>query len=138
MTLYIDENLPSQLAKAFDLLQEPLNERNNTRIRVRSLAETFQRGVKDEEWIPALGKEPSCIITQDFNIRRTRHLKALCGQYGLGMFFIRPPSKKGLPYWGFVRLLTRHWEEMVRIATPEKRPFAYRMSQRSSRLEKLD
>ncbi len=138
MTLYIDENLPPQLAQAFDLLQAPLNRRNNTHIRVRSLAETFERGVKDEEWIPALGEEPSCVITQDYNIRRTRHQKALCEKYGLGVFYIRPPSKKGFSYWGFVKLLTKHWEEIIRIAEREKRPFSYRIGTRSSRLEKLD
>ncbi len=50
MIIYIDENIPHQLAQAFDLLQKALNVRNQTSIHVRSIAEDFGRGAKDEDW----------------------------------------------------------------------------------------
>ncbi len=48
MIIYIDENIPQQLAEAFNLLQQALNVRNQTNISVKSIVESFERGAKDE------------------------------------------------------------------------------------------
>ncbi len=138
MIIYIDENIPHQLAQAFDLLQQALNIRNRTDISICSISKEFGRGAKDEEWIPKVGKQKACVITQDFNIHRIRHQRELCEQYELGMFYFRPPSKKGFPFWDFVKLMTKHWEEIVKVSHKKKKPFSYKITARSSRLEEMD
>lgn len=137
MIIYIDENLPHQLAIAFDALQQGLNISNKTDIKVRSIASEFGRGAKDEDWIPLAGKEGACIITQDFNINRIKHQRELCEQYNLGMIYFRSPSKSGFRYWDFVKLLTRHWEEIIKVTNRKPRPFSYKVTSRSTKLESM-
>jgi hypothetical protein len=136
MIVYIDENMPSLLAKGFNILQTPMNFKLKEDIEVRSIKEEFGIGVQDEEWIPIAGEKGSCIITQDYNIRRIRHQKALCEEFSLGMFYFRPPSKKGFSYWNMLSLLVKHWPELTKIALTRKRPFAYKVSSRG-KLEEL-
>ena len=139
MIIYIDENMPAVLAEGFDLLQGPENVRWQLKkpIRVKSIKRVFGQGAKDEEWIPSIGNEGGCIITQDYNINRIKHQRVLCEQYKLGMIYFRPPSKNGFTYWEMLQLLVKHWQQIIKIATKEKRPFAYRISARSSRPEKM-
>lgn len=47
MIIYLDENIPPNLAKALNLLQESLNHKNNTDIKVLSTVDVFGTGVKD-------------------------------------------------------------------------------------------
>lgn len=131
--------MPEMLADGFNILQEPENFRLKLRdkIIVKSIAGEFGKGAKDEDWIPRAGKLNSCVITQDYNIKRIRHQQALCEEYNLGMFYFRPPSKRGFTYWDMVKLLTRHWPEIIKVASKEKRPFSYRITSRSSSLERL-
>jgi len=49
MIIYIDENLPPQLADGLNKLQEPLNRRNKTEFEIKSIKSVFGEGVKDEE-----------------------------------------------------------------------------------------
>jgi hypothetical protein len=136
MIIYIDENMPPALAEGLNLLQKPENVRAGIEIEVKSIKATFGKGCKDEEWIPIAGEEGACVITQDYNIQRTRHQKALCEEHKLGMFFLRPPSKAGFSYWQMVELLVKEWQEIVKIVRKEKRPFAYSCSSRKP-LEKI-
>lgn len=102
--------MPEMLADGFNILQEPENFRLGLRdkIVVKSIANEFGRGAKDEDWIPQAGQQNSCVITQDYNIKRIRHQQALCEKYNLGMFYFRPPSKRDFTYWDMVKLLTKH------------------------------
>lgn len=137
MIIYIDENMPKMLAEGFHILQEPENFRLKLKdkIEVKSIANEFGRGALDEEWLPKAGKQNSCIITQDFNINRIRHQRALCEKYNLGMFYFRPPSKNGFSYWQMVQLLTKHWPEIIRTVSKKRRPFSFKITSRSSKLE---
>jgi len=135
MTIYIDENLSSFLAQGLNFLQMPENLKLREPVDVRSIRD-FGVGAEDEDWIPQAGKADSCILTQDYNIHRIRHQKALCEQFNLGMFYIRPPSKVGFRYWDMVKLLIKHWPDITRIATREKRPFAFKITSRSN-IERL-
>ncbi len=91
-----------------------------------------------EDWIPKAGKQGACVITQDNNINRIKHQRELCQQYKLGMIYFRPPSKNGFLFWDFVKLMTKHWEEIVKVANKSKRPFSYKVTSRSSKLESMD
>lgn len=139
MTIYIDENLPPQLAKGFNILQYPENIRLGVKdpISVDSIKDKFGAGTKDEDWIPEVGKEGGCIITQDFNIKRIRSQSELCKEYDLGMFYLRPSSKTGFSYWEMVELLVKHWSAITKVAVNESRPFMYEIRRRSSRLVRL-
>lgn len=130
MIIYIDENMPPKLAEGLNILQHPLNQKNGTEVEILSIKTIFGTGIKDEEWIPLAGQQGACIITQDFNIQRTRHQKTLCEEHRLGMFFFRPPSKTGLSYWQMVELCVEKWPQILHIAHREEKPFSYRCSSR--------
>lgn len=135
MIIYIDENLSPYLARGFNILQKPENIKLMESIEVRSIKDDFGRGVKDEEWIPRAGETNSCTITQDFNIHRINHQRELCEQYGLGLFYFRPPSKNGFLYWDMLRLMVKHWPSISRASTREQRPFAYKITSKGDMIE---
>jgi len=136
MIIYIDENMSEYLAEGLDLLQKPLNQKLRDQIEVKSIKKIFGQGAKDEDWIPIAGEQGACVITQDYNIKKTRHQRELYEQFELGIFFLIPPSKKGFSYWDMVKLLTKHWEGITNKALTESRPFAYKVSSRG-RLENI-
>ena len=129
MTFYIDENMPALLAEAFNLLQQELNDRSRYgSIEILSIIVEFGASMPDEEWIPLAGQSDACVITQDYNIHKTAEQRKLCEANGLGMFYLRPPSKTGFKYWDMVKVLVAHWEQMNKIALRESRPFAYKIT----------
>lgn len=137
MRIYVDENISPYLAKGFHELQIPNNKKNSHSFEVISIAQEFGVGVKDEDWIPKVGKEKACVITQDLNIQHTRHQRELCKQYGVGMFFLSAPSKKGFSYWDMVKLMVNIWPKLTELAHKEKLPFTYRVSSKG-KVESID
>lgn len=134
--IYIDENLPSQLAKGLNELQAPQNIKDRTLIEVLSIKEVFGAGEQDEDWIPKVGAEKGIVITQDFRIQTQKHQKELYIKNGVGIFFLNPPSKNGFAYWEMVKKLISEWEDIKKIITKNKTPFAYRASART-KFEKM-
>lgn len=139
MTIYLDENLPPVLAEGFNVLQAPLSSKlgNGVTIKVRSIRKIFGSGVVDEDWIPKLNSGKDVVITQDYNINRIREQRVLCEQHGLGMIYFRPPSKNGFSYYDMLKMLVKHWPEIVEKAVKEKRPFSYKVTSRSAKLENI-
>jgi hypothetical protein len=133
--VYIDENLAPQIACGLNKLQEPLNNKEENSYTIYSISEKFGIGIKDEEWIPILGKEGSLVITKDFNIQKTRNQRELYEKYGLGVIFIKPPS--GYKYWEYVQLIIKKWDDIKKIANKTERPFAYTCSPNSSKFNKI-
>jgi hypothetical protein len=136
--VYIDENMPHQLAEALNILQQPLNFKESIQIEVCSIKKVFGQGAKDEDWIPLVGKEGGIIITQDYNIQTTRHQRDLCEANGLGMLYIKPPAKNGLSYWQMAQFIVTRWEEIKKIISKNKPPFAFRSTVKSKKFEKID
>lgn len=124
--IYIDENLPPQLAKGLHELQLGQNKRDDLEIQVLSIKESFGQGEQDEVWIPKVGAEKGIVITQDFRIQTQKHQKELYIESGVGIFFFNPPSKCGFQYWEMVKLVISRWEDIKHIIKKEETPFAYR------------
>ena len=131
MNVYIDENLPPQLAKGLNILQEPLNSKEKLNFEIFSISDAFGRGAKDEDWIPKASKAPSIVITQDYRIQTTRHQRDLYKMHGLGIFFFRPPSKNGYTYWQMVEQVIRRWEKIKSLTRNTDLPFAFRCTSKS-------
>jgi len=126
MIIYFDENMPRHLAHGFETIQFPEGLKTGHNIKVKFLPEEFNYGADDLEWIPKVGKERSCVITQDLNISKRKDELELYQKNGVGMFFLRGPSKKqGLSIWDMVQALSKNWNEICKIAMEEKRPFGY-------------
>lgn len=126
MIIFLDENLPKHLAEGFQILQKPEGYRSGYILEVRYVPEEFGYGSKDQEWIPQAGNLEACVITQDININRRKHEMELYRSHGIGMFFLRGPSRKtGLGVWQMLEALAKNWPEISRRASTEKRPFAY-------------
>jgi hypothetical protein len=131
-TIYIDENLSPFLAEGMDILEKPHNEN----VQVRSIKKAFGQGAKDEDWIPKVGSENGIVITQDLNIQRTRHLRDLYVNAGIGVFFFTPPSRTGWSYWEMVCQIVNRWLELKKLLRG-KRPFAFRITSRKKAFERI-
>ena len=59
MKIFIDENLSPFLAKGLHILEQPMADG----FEVLSIKEVFGKGVKDEDWIPQVGKLHGVVIT---------------------------------------------------------------------------
>lgn len=135
--VFIDENLPSQIAKGLHILQAPLNAREKLTIQVNSIKEEFGEGAPDEMWIPQIGKKNGFVITQDYRIQTLRHQRELYRQHGVGVFFFGAPSNQGFLYWQMVKQIIDRWENIKAIIKKQKPPFAYRCSARTD-FEKIE
>ena len=135
--IYIDENLPRQLATGLNNLQKPQNSRDGLDIQVFSIKDVYGEGEKDEAWIPKVGKENGIVITQDFRIQTQKHQKELYIKHGIGILFFNPPSKGGFSYWDMVKQLVNKWVEIKQIIKHNKTPFAFRCSSRT-KFEKME
>lgn len=140
MKLYLDENISPYLARGLNKIQTPENSKvqKAKKIEVASIKDDFGEGEKDEVWIPKVGKEEGVVITQDINIKRTKHQNELCKKYGLGMIYLKPPKKGGFSHFEFFQLLAKHWPQLVKVVRTKRRPFAFRITSRSGKLEELD
>ncbi len=119
--LYIDENLSPFLAKGLHYLEQG----NGNQIEVLSIREVFGRSTEDEVWIPEIGKEGGIVLTQDYNIFRKKSQRLLYEQCNVGLFIIRPSSKRrGYNYWEMVVYVINQWSEMRKLAMSDL-PFAY-------------
>lgn len=135
--IYIDENFAQQLAEGLNIFQNHLNLKENHKFKVLSIKAVFGQGAKDEEWIKVLGKEKAVVITQDISIQTIRHQRDLYHQYGLGIFFSKPPSKGGFSFWEMVVQVVKRWDEIKQKARNSKRPFAFRCTSKKG-FESLD
>jgi hypothetical protein len=135
--IFIDENLPQQLAEGLNILQQPLNLKEGVEIEIKSIKKEFGQGEQDEDWIPKVGKLKGIVITQDTRIQSQKHQKELYQKEGVGMLFMSAPSKTGWSYWEMVKQLIERWDEIKTIVIKNKPPFAFRCSART-KFEKLD
>lgn len=128
MKIYLDENMSPNLCHGLQAFQKSLNADLKTPVEILSIAEQFGLGAKDEDWVPLVGKEQGMAITWDFNLMRTRHQRELCEKHGVGLVIIRAPSKKlGMRFWEQVKLLVKHWEGIVKVASHKSGHFHYEL-----------
>ena len=126
MIIYLDENMPPHLARGFHMLQYPEGLKTKNLIEVKYVPDVFGAGAKDVDWLPKVGKEGGCVITQDLKINRRKHELELYRKHKIGMFFLRGPSKKrGLSIWQMVEAMAKNWPEIAEKVYKDKRPFAY-------------
>jgi hypothetical protein len=118
----VDENLSEHFADGLNAIQRPMD----NGIEVVSMAVTFGKVTKDEDWIPAWGQQNGVFLTNDLNITKTRQQAALLKQYDMGAFFLKPPKK--ISYWERVTIIMKHWPEIARIITTERPPYAYQIT----------
>jgi hypothetical protein len=131
MKIYIDENMPSQLADGLAILEKP----NNEGVEVYSIQKEYGRGILDEDWIPQVGQVSGIVITQDSKMQRIKSQFRLLKEYKLGIFYLIPPGKKGYTYWEMVEKIILNWKEIKQISRRNKPPFAFRITAR--KIEKI-
>jgi hypothetical protein len=126
MKIYIDENMPPQLAEGLSILEKP----NHEGIEVYSIQKEYGRGVSDEDWIPQVGQVNGIVITQDARMQRIKSQYNLLKQYKLGIFYLIPSGKRGYTYWEMVERIVLNWREIKSIIRKSKAPFAFRITPR--------
>lgn len=138
MILYLDENMPIHLAEGFQVLQYPEGLKTGKPVEVKYIPKEYGYGSQDLAWIPEVGNEKACVLTQDLNIHRRKHELELYRRNNIGMFFLKGASKKqGLSVWQMVEALAKNWLQIVDIIYREKRPFAYQVSLKG-KMKKVD
>ena len=137
LKIYIDENIAPHLARAMNIIQEHLNFEEKKAIEVLSLKDIFHEGIKDEEWIPLVGKEHAIIITQDRNIQFSKHQRTLYLSHGVGIIFLKSP-KVGMTFWQMFKHLVDWWDDIKQIARHHKPPFAFRQPGQHQKFEEWD
>jgi hypothetical protein len=60
--IFIDENLPRQLAIGLNELQRPQNIKDGYEIEVLSISDVFGVGAQDEDWIMTCGYPFFCVL----------------------------------------------------------------------------
>ncbi|MET4080735.1 hypothetical protein ABIB40_000679 [Pedobacter sp. UYP30] len=130
--IFIDENLPKQLAIGLNELQRPQNIRDGFELEVLSVSDVYGIGAKDEDWIPKVGAINGIVITQDFRIQTQKHQRELYLKNDVGIFFLNPPSKLGYQYWEMVKKLISEWENIKKIVNKNKPPFAFRCTSKTA------
>ena len=126
MIIYMDENMPGHLAEGFHIIQFPESIKTQYVIEVKFLPSRFGCGAQDVDWLPVVGSEGSCIITQDKKLSKRKSEIELYKKHKVGIFFMRGPSKKqGLKIWDMTQALAKNWDEICRIAKEDTRPFGY-------------
>ena len=129
MKLFFDENFSPHLARGILEFQEG---RPVEGIEVLHLADALGRGMPDEQWIPRVAQMHGIVITQDFNIHRTRQLAVLCRQHKLGIFFFRPPKKNPYGYWQIIEWVLKSWDMIKACAKGTPVPFEFEITPRSN------
>lgn len=125
LKIYIDENIAPQLARAFNTIQEHLNNEEKKKIEVYSIKDKFGQGIKDEEWIPKIGAERGIVITLDRKIQSSRHQRELYKSHGCGIIFLHSP-KTGMSFWNMFKHLVKYWEDLKAIIRKHDPPFSFR------------
>lgn len=131
MKIYIDENMPPQLAEGLSILERP----NSDGVEVYSIQKEYGRGISDEDWIPQVGLVNGIVITQDAKMQRIRSQYQLLKQYKLGVFYLIPPGKTGYTYWEMVEKIILNWQDIKSLIRKTKTPFAFKITAR--KIEKL-
>jgi len=134
MIFFFDENFPPAIAKALNILQA---QKPEEKIEVLNISDEYGKGIADEDWIPKVGKRNGIVVTQDLNIQRTRQQRDLYRQHNLAVVFIKPPSKKGYTYWEQVKEIFSNWDIIKAEIKKAKKPCAFIIRPRSSKIETL-
>jgi len=127
MKLFFDENFSPHLARGFAVFQKG---REDEGVEVLHVSDVFGRGVPDERWIPGIAQMHGVVLSQDFNIHRTRHLAELCRAHKIGVFFFRPPKKHAYGYWQIISWVLSSWDNIKASARSTPLPFEYEITPR--------
>lgn len=126
MIVYFDEHIPKHLVEGFSAIQKFEGLKSKVNVEIKYIPTEFSYGVKDPDWLRALEKKKSFVITQDVNISRRKHEMEIYQEQKIGLFFLKGKSKKqGLSVWEMVEALAKRWPEIIEKIINEKPPFAY-------------
>jgi hypothetical protein len=135
--VYIDENIPPQFAKAFNLVQDHLNNEEKKPIKVYSIKDSFGEGCADEDWIPKVGENNGIVISNDRRIQRNKHQRELYNNCGVGILFLNNP-KSGRSFWDTFKHLVKFWPNIKQVCRRDDPPFAYRQPGKNKNFEKWE
>ncbi len=124
MKFFLDMNLSPRLAHGMQEFGQD----------VTHLVDHFDQGEKDEIWLPHVGTNGWILVTRDNRIRRNpAELRAL-REFQVGAFFL---GGKGLSKCDIIEQVVRNWRRMNSLAEKTKRPFAYRVPAKGTKLSSI-
>jgi len=127
MNFFFDNPLSPNLAKAMNLLEE----REGT---VTHLKDIFPGDEKDEIWLPYVGNNDLVLITRDRKIRKRPAQLMAFKRHDVGAFIL---TGKIMTKWQGIRQLINAWEEIKRLNTITKKPYAFQIPLRGRKIQRL-
>jgi PIN like domain len=109
MDFYLDENLPSHIAKALNYLEGDKRTHN-----LYSTIETFGSGVLDIDLFPKISQANGVYITNDLKVAHKKAEAELLKRLSIGTFLIQ--FKQGATYWERVLFIMKNWEYIKETA----------------------
>ncbi|MCB9047444.1 MAG: hypothetical protein H6550_15025 [Chitinophagales bacterium] len=122
MLFVFDENLPQQLCKGLDMLEQA-NLRSPHKVEAKYAIEVMgKKGAPDEDLIVKVGELDGILITQDKDFRSKKHYFTLYKEYNIGVVLYSLPSKD--VYWDKVKSFIKNWEDVKQRISEIEKPFA--------------
>jgi len=124
MRFFFDNNLSSHLAGGMKEFGED----------VVHLRDHFPENATDAEWLPFIGDNDLILVTRDDAIRWNPAEIQAVRRHKVAAFFL---GGKKLSRCQLIQQLVRNWPRMKKLATTEKRPFAFRVPPHGTALTRL-
>jgi len=124
--VYFDENFPENLFLGLKHLNLSYHESKD--FEFNYIPKEFYKSCPDEEWIPTVGENFGIVFTYDFNINKTRQLYQLSQETKTSFVFLRPTIKGAMNYWETIKILIKHWEEIIKQFKRLEKPFTLRIT----------
>ncbi len=124
MTFFLDNNLSKYLAEGMSAFQED----------VVHLQGIFPQDTDDLVWLQHLGQHGWFLVTRDERIRRNPAELDAIRSYGIGAFFLAGKSRSRCD---LIQQLVRNWPRIKDLAMRSKRPFAFRIPPKGTKVETI-
>lgn len=124
MKFFVDNNLGESLVRGM----------KGFGVNICHLKDHFPENAPDTTWIPFVGENNYFLITRDLRLRwHPAELQSLY-EYNVGSFFL---AGKDRTKWQLIQQLVRHWLRINDFALKTKRPFAFNIPSKGTKIIKI-
>ena len=121
MRFFIDNNLGKKLADGMRAFGE----------NVIHLKDEFDEETDDEEWLKAIGRKGYFVISRDLRIRKRPAERKAFSANKVGAFFLGGKNRSSCD---LIIQLVRNWPRIEELARKTKRPFAFRVPPKGTKI----
>jgi predicted nuclease of predicted toxin-antitoxin system len=128
MYFLFDENVPYKFVQGLILIEES-NHKSPIRVKITHPKLLDNEGATDEEQIHIAGKHGGIIVSFDKDFKHIKSYYPLYKKNKVGVVCLKL-TKEESNYWGIVKLVINHWEDIKLKLKDHEKPFAYQVSKK--------